>query len=174
MPTYQVYVLCSLGTSLDREPVHISETSLHSRKFPRCSSGEASAIGSTAREPLTEMIQHGLAWGCVIAACIGWRALPLLRKFCREMGMNSEGFIQPLRVGHSATPMWKQKGPHVAGVAVEEAAAGRPCPRARPPAICLPTRSGSFSILPVDRTCACCPCPGLPDCSSCMRRTHTP
>lgn len=75
----------------------------------------------------------------------------LLRKFCREMGMNSEGFIQPLRVGHSATPIWKQKGPHVAGVAMEEAAAGHPGPGARLPAICLPASSGGFSVLPVDQ-----------------------
>lgn len=79
-----------------------------------------------------------------------WRALQLLRKFCREMGMSSEGFIQLLRVGHSATPMWKQKGPHRGG-----GGHGRSCCRtSRPQSAAAgrlsPTRGSSFSILPVD------------------------
>ena len=80
-----------------------------------------------------------------------WRALQLLHKFCREMGMSSEGFIQLLRVGHSATPMWKQKGPHHGG----GGCGGSRCRMSQPQSVATghlsPTRGSSFSVLPVDQ-----------------------
>lgn len=80
-----------------------------------------------------------------------WRTLQLLPKFCREMGMSSEGFIQLLRVGHSATPMWKQKGPH----RDRGGRGGSRCRMSQPQSVAAghlsPTCSSSFSVLPVDR-----------------------